>query len=216
MNKFNTIMTAIGASSFAATIGLIYNTNQQLKSDDFNKRADRDLKFRRLELEENKFELEKFKLNLSSKFDTDSNIGQIIKKEDYPISSHLADKLNNTTDVKSSSDIINSSSDVINSALEPNLMDTVPSGIYQLISIAYGSFGLIILIGLITLLLNEYQLSVVNKHFDKFPKFLQNGVNYYYKYVKVYNKLVFLWMFVSVIMILLLSLYLFYSNLFVY
>jgi hypothetical protein len=150
-------MVAIGASGFTATAGVIYTSNWQLESKDFHKRAEIDLETKRLNLEENKFELEKFKLNLPSKFNTNSNVDQTIKKEDYPVSSYLNDKLDNTTNVKSSSDIINSSSDIINSTFKSNLTDTVSPGIYQLIGIAYGSFALMILIGLIVLLLNEYQ-----------------------------------------------------------
>lgn len=184
MNKFNNLLTAIGTTGIVGALSIVYNNEQNRKSDDANKLADRELLSRKLRLKENELELKKYNANLPNTLENPNITSQ-------PINDIHLNHPHNP-----------------NSPFEHTLLEFIPQGEAQLIGLTFASFSLVILLGMIALYINEKKDIILTKYLPNQSNFIKKAIKTYLVYMRIQTKIAITWILFSASTMLLLSIYL--------
>lgn len=170
MKKFlEQSLAFVASAGFVATAGLVYTTIKNVNLERELRKEEMVIKNRELDLKESQLELEKYKHNLPSKFETTPILDNKIKT---PVSDVLNNKLESSKTVQELSNI----KDTFNTDSPFEGSYTVPLETVQLTGVAVGCLTITVLFSLILIYLNNIITNYDETKLNKLPVFVKELV----------------------------------------
>lgn len=197
-----TALTFAGSAGVVATMGVVYSTNKRIALD--REIRNREFELKRLELEQQgeRLEMDKFKMNLLSKFDPELVYQKPVQT---PVSDAIDSKIEASKILKDLPNLDDKFN--VNSPVE-GLDIYIPLETVQLIGVSVGCLTLTVVSSLLMIYLNNVIISKSENRLESLPSYLKPLAQYLKLSSNLSNKFLYLVIFICFLTLGVLSVYL--------